>query len=52
MVSTLTVIAACLLVVCASALIWRGTRRVLASDGLKDISVSREWLVQHQSDED
>jgi hypothetical protein len=52
MVSTFAFLAA--VVLSAAAMmglwrLWRATRRVLAIDPLRDVSVSREWLMHHQS---
>jgi hypothetical protein len=51
MVSTIilfTVIAVMLLVTFAA---WRMTRRLLTVGDMKDFSVSRQWLIEHQGDE-
>lgn len=43
-----TVIAVMLLVMFAA---WRLTRRLLTVGDIKDFSVSRQWLIEHQGDE-
>jgi hypothetical protein len=46
---TLTLLAALVVVILASVAIWRANTRVLSvGAALKDISVSRQWLLQHQ----
>jgi hypothetical protein len=49
MASTIALLAAVALTLVA-ALLWR-TRRVLTVGQLKDFAVSRQWLMQHQSDD-
>jgi hypothetical protein len=49
--ATFLAIATTLLVTILAALIWRGTRRVTAAGDLKNFSVSRQWLMAHQTDE-
>jgi hypothetical protein len=54
MVSTIAVVAvlvATVLASLASLAIWRNTRRPLTVGDIKDISVSRQWLQQHQGDD-
>ena len=51
MVSTIAVIGVLLATVLASIAIWRAARRPLSVGDLKDISVSRQWLLQHQGDD-
>jgi hypothetical protein len=51
MVSTIAVIGVLLATVLACIAIWRAARRPLSVGDLKDISVSRQWLLQHQGDD-
>jgi hypothetical protein len=51
MVSTIAVVAVLIATVLASIAIWRTARRPLTVGDLKDISVSRQWLQQHQGDD-
>jgi hypothetical protein len=52
MVSTVALLAALVVVLCASVALWRASRRVLTVSQLKNISVSRQWLLQHQGSEE
>ncbi|MGE3178934.1 MAG: hypothetical protein AB7O32_15795 [Vicinamibacterales bacterium] len=48
--STLAILAAGVLVVLAAVLLWRGGRR--GDEGyLKNAAVSRQWLIEHQSED-
>jgi hypothetical protein len=51
MASTLALAATLLLTILAVTVIWRGTRRGTAAGDLKNFSVSRQWLIAHQTDE-
>ncbi len=35
----------------AAFLIWRGARRVSTFSSLKNVTVSRQWLMEHQGDD-
>jgi hypothetical protein len=50
MASTIVLLAALALAIYASVLIWRG-RRLSTAGSLKDVTVSREWLMHHQTDD-
>jgi hypothetical protein len=49
--ATIVVLAALVLTVYASVLIWRSSRRLTTAGNLKDVTVSREWLLHHQTDD-
>jgi hypothetical protein len=50
MVSTIALVAALLAVLFTALAVWRVTRRLLTAGHLEDISVSRQWLLQHQDE--
>jgi hypothetical protein len=35
----------------AAFFLWRGTRRVSTISDLKNVTVSRQWLMEHQGDD-
>jgi hypothetical protein len=51
MASTIVFLAAFALAIYASLLIWRSSRRLSPAGSLKDVTVSREWLLHHQAAE-
>lgn len=51
MVSILAVVSMLCLTVAAAALVLRARRRNIAVPYLENASVSRQWLMQHQSDD-
>jgi hypothetical protein len=51
MASTIALLAVVALLIVTTLLLWRGNRRVSTVGQLKNFSVSRQWLAQHQSDE-
>ena len=50
MVSTIAVVAAVLAILLTALALWRVSRRLLTAGHLDDISVSRQWLLQHQDE--
>jgi hypothetical protein len=50
MVSTITLVAAVLAILLTALALWRLSRRLLTAGHLDDISVSRQWLLQHQDE--
>jgi len=50
MFSTITLVAAVLLILLTALGFWRLSRRVLTPGHLDDASVSRQWLLQHQDE--
>jgi hypothetical protein len=50
MVSTIALVAAILVVLLTALVLWRVSRRPLTAGHLDDISVSRQWLLQHQDE--
>jgi hypothetical protein len=50
MLGTLALLTALTLGAFALVAIWLGTRRVTGGALLKDVTVSREWLMHHQAD--
>jgi hypothetical protein len=52
MVGTIALVAALVVILLAAFALWRLRRRVLTVGSLDDISVSRQWLLQHQASED
>lgn len=50
MVSTIALVVAALVVLLTSLALWRLSRRLLAAADLDAISVSRQWLLQHQDE--
>jgi hypothetical protein len=50
MVSTMAVAAAVLAVLFVALALWRVSRRLLTTEHLDDVSVSRQWLLQHQDE--
>jgi hypothetical protein len=51
MASTFALATTLLLTILAIVLVRRGTRRVTAAADLKNFTVSRQWLMAHQTDE-
>jgi hypothetical protein len=51
MASTFALAATLLLTILAIVLVRRGTRRVTAAADLKNFTVSRQWLMAHQTDD-
>ena len=51
MFGTLALVTALTLGALALLAIWLGARRVTGGALLKDVTVSREWLMQHQADD-
>ena len=49
--ATIVFLAAFALTIYASVLIWRSSRRLSTAGSLKDVTVSREWLMHHQTDD-
>jgi hypothetical protein len=50
MVSTIALVGAVIAVLLTALAVWRVTRRLLTAGHLDDISVSRQWLLQHQDE--
>jgi hypothetical protein len=50
MVSTIALVAAVLALLLTALAVWRVSRRLLTAGHLDDISVSRQWLLQHQDE--
>ena len=50
MVSAIALVAVVLAVLLTALAVWRVTRRLLTGAHLDDISVSRQWLLQHQDE--
>ena len=50
MLATLALLTALTLGAVALAAVWLGVRRVTGGALLKDVTVSREWLMHHQAD--
>jgi hypothetical protein len=50
MTSTVALIVALVLIL-GAGVVWRATRRLSAVAFLKDVTVSRQWLIQHQADD-
>ena len=48
---SMIVLVAMLLALVVSVLFWATTKRMLTAGHPKDISVSRQWLLQHQDDD-
>jgi hypothetical protein len=51
MISVLAVVSMLLLTAAAAAYLLRGRRRHLPVSYLENVSVSRQWLMQHQADD-
>jgi hypothetical protein len=50
MVSTIALVAAALVILLTAFAWWRVRRRLLTAGDLDDVSVSRQWLLQHQDE--
>ena len=50
MVSTIVLVVAVLAILLTALALWRVSRRPLTAEHLDDISVSRQWLLQHQDE--
>jgi hypothetical protein len=50
MVSAIALVAAVLVVLLTAFTLWRVSRRLLTAGHLDDVSVSRQWLLQHQDE--
>jgi hypothetical protein len=50
MVSALALLFALVLTLCAVAVIYRASRRLLTVGRPNDVTVSRQWLLQHQDE--
>jgi hypothetical protein len=50
MVSTIALVAAVLVILFTAFALWRLSRRLLTPGHLDDVSVSRQWLLQHQDE--
>jgi hypothetical protein len=48
---TVALLAGLILSLGVVVLLWRATRRVMTFGDLKNFSVSRQWLIQHQGDD-
>jgi hypothetical protein len=51
MASTITILSAVVLTILAAVVVWIGRRRPSTVGPLKDVTVSRQWLIQHQTDD-
>jgi hypothetical protein len=51
MVATIAILGVLLATVLASIVVWRTTRRPVTVGHLKNISVSRQWLLRHEGDD-
>ena len=49
--STLAIIAGLVLAVVASIVVWRSNRKPAPLSYLKNAAVSRQWLMEHQSED-
>ena len=50
MLSTIALVAAVLAVLLVALALWRVSRRLLTTEHLDEVSVSRQWLLQHQDE--
>jgi len=50
MVSTVALVAGVVAILLTALALWRVSRRLLTAGHLDDISVSRQWLLQHQDE--
>jgi hypothetical protein len=50
MVSTIALGGAALVILLTALALWRVSRRLLTAGPLDEISVSRQWLLQHQDE--
>jgi hypothetical protein len=51
MAGTIVLLAVIAVMVLVTFAVWRLTRRLLTVGDMKDFSVSRQWLIEHQGDE-
>jgi hypothetical protein len=53
MVSALALVTALVVILCVAFALWRASRRIVSvgAGALEGVTVSRQWLLQHQSDD-
>ena len=51
MAGPIVLVTTLLIALAAGLLLWRGARRIFGAAHLKHVSVSRQWLIAHQSDD-
>jgi hypothetical protein len=51
MAGSIVLVVTLLIALAAGLLLWRGARRIFGAAHVKHVSVSRQWLIAHQSDD-